>query len=286
MTQRTTPSGSTAPSARWRVRPTVPAAAVVFLVYCVIVISLMWTSGVGYEHFFDTAEHTLRAAVLPLAAGAVWLVAFLTWARWDHVFRDARRLPLHWGYWLLPALMVLVALLHLLGVDWGAFAPEHLLAVLAASVLVGFAEETLFRGIVLRSLRQGDRSEGTAALWTTLWFGAFHLTNLLLGEPGAVLQVVFAALSGFAFYLLRRGTGVLVAAMALHGLWDFSTFLSGVHAADGAATTAANLLTFVVYGVALVTVVVLVVRERRRPASEAITTPGVAVPGTGQSTSR
>ncbi|WP_068203345.1 CPBP family intramembrane glutamic endopeptidase [Isoptericola dokdonensis] len=254
-------------------RPSVPVAAVVFAVYCVIVISLMQTSGIGYEHFFDTAADTVRAAVLPLAAGAVWLVAFLVWARWDHVFRDARRLPLRWGYWVLPVLMVLVALLHLVGVDWGAFAPEHLLAVLTASVLVGFTEETLFRGIVLRSLRQGDRSEGTAALWTTLWFGAFHVTNLLLGEPGAVLQVVFAALGGVAFYLLRRGTGVLIAAMALHGLWDFSTFLSGVHAVDGVATDAASFLTSFVYVAALVTLVVLVVRERRRPAAEAITAP-------------
>lgn len=259
-------------SSRWRVAPTVPVAAVVFVVYCVVVIGLMRISGVGYEDFFDSAGSTLRAVVLPLAAGAVWLVAFLVWARWDHVFRDARRLPTGWFLWTLPAVLVLVAVLHLVGLDWSLFAPEHLLAVLLASLLVGFTEETLFRGVVLRAMRQGDRSEGMAILWTTLWFGAFHLTNLLLNEPGAVVQIFFAALTGTGLYLARRGTGTILAAMALHALWDFSTFLAGVHVSDSAASSVANVLVVVVYPFAALTLVVLVVRDRRRPTREAITT--------------
>ncbi|ACQ78761.1 Abortive infection protein [Beutenbergia cavernae DSM 12333] len=258
-------------TARWRATPSVPVAAVVFVVYCVIVIGLMKAAGVGYEHFFDSAQAALRAVVLPLAAGAVWLTAFLVWARWDHVFRDARRLPTSWFLWILPGLMALVAVLHLLGLDWNRFTPGHVLAVLLASLLVGYTEETLFRGIVLRALRQGARSEGMAILWTTLWFGGFHLTNLLLNEPGAVLQVVFAALTGTALYLARRGTGTIIAAMALHALWDNSTFLAGVHTSDSGPALAANALTTVVYPLAAVTLVVLVVRDRRRPAREAIT---------------
>ncbi|MBD7949526.1 CPBP family intramembrane glutamic endopeptidase [Oerskovia rustica] len=268
-------------SSRWRVAPTVPVAAVVFVVYCVVVIGLMRISGVGYEDFFDTAGSTMRSVVLPLAAGAVWLVAFLAWARWDHVFRDARRLPTGWFLWTLPAVMVLVAVLHLAGLDWSLFAPEHLLAVLLASLLVGFTEETLFRGVVLRAMRQGDRSEGMAILWTTLWFGGFHLTNLLLNEPGAVIQIFFAALTGTGLYLARRGTGTIIAAMALHALWDFSSFLAGVHPSDAGATFAANFFIPVVYVLAAVTLVVLGGRERTRPAHEAITPVSVASPSPG-----
>lgn len=259
------------PSPRWRVAPSVPVAAVVFVVYCVIVIGLMKISGVGYEHFFDSADSTLRAAVVPLAAGGVWLVAFLAWARWDHVFRDARRLPTGWFLWVLPAAMVLLSVPHLLGLEWSLFTPAHVLTVLLASLLVGFTEETLFRGVVLRSMRQGGRSEGMAVLWTTLWFGGFHLTNLLLDEPGAVIQIFFAALTGTGLYLARRGTGTILAAMALHAFWDFSSFLVGVHPADNGATLGANFLVPLVYLLAAVTLVVLVVRERTRPAREAIT---------------
>lgn len=272
-------STSAPEQARWRVAPSVPVALLVFVVYVVLVVGLMRASGIGYEHFFDSAGSTLRSAVLPLAVGALWLVAFLWWARWDHVWRDARRLPTGWLLWSLPVVVLATTLLRLVGVEWGAFDVEHVLAVATASALVGFAEETLFRGVVLRALRQGRRSEAAAALWTTLWFGAFHLTNLLLDEPGAVLQVVFAGLSGLAFYLARRGTGTIVAAMALHGLWDFSTFLSGTHAVDGAATSTAGFLTVVVYGLAAVLVVVVGVRERRRPAAEAVGGRRAAVAG-------
>lgn len=254
-----------------RITPSVPVAAVVFVVYVMLVVGLMRVSGVEYEHFFDTARTTLRSAVLPLAVGAVWLIAFLLWSRWDFVFRDARRLSSGAMVWALPIVMAVSLVLGLVGVAWDQFEVSHVLAVLLASVLVGFTEETLFRGVVLRALRQGTRSEAAALGWTTLWFGAFHLTNLLLGEPGAVVQVFFAGLAGLGFYLVRRGTGVIVAAMVLHGSWDFSAFLVGVQPGDGFASSLGSFLIPVVYVLAAVTLVVLLVRYRHDPARDAIT---------------
>jgi membrane protease YdiL (CAAX protease family) len=107
----------------------------------------------------------------------------------------------------------------------------HLLAIVAAAVLVGFAEETLFRGIILRALRNGGRSESVVVLFSSLWFGFFHLTNLIVGAGASVIgQCIFASLAGVGLYLARRGTGVLVAGMVMHGLWNLSTFLLGIHA--------------------------------------------------------
>ena len=53
--------------------------------------------------------------------------------------------------------------------------------------------------------------------------------NILLGAPllGTLQQIVLAAAQGSAFYALRRVTGSLIWAMALHGLWDFSVFVLG-----------------------------------------------------------
>ncbi|WP_456843805.1 CPBP family intramembrane glutamic endopeptidase [Cellulomonas sp. P5_C6] len=244
-------------------RPSVRAAFVAFLVYAAIFVGGVWLSGIGYEHLFDTTETTLRGAVLPLAAGSVWLVVFLRWTRWDHVFRDGTRLPMGRFLWVLPIAVLALSALRLAGADWRPVTAAYLGALLLASVLVGFAEETLFRGIILRALRETVRTEGSVALLSSLWFGAFHLVNLLLGEPGAVLQLVFATLTGTAFYLARRGTGSIVAAMVLHGFWDLSTFLAGTYPGDGALADAANFLTTVIYPLALVTLVVLVVRGRR-----------------------
>lgn len=102
---------------------------------------------------------------------------------------------------------------------------------------------------------------------TTLWFGLFHLTNLALGEPGAVLQVGLATLTGLGFYLARRDTGTLVAAMVLHGAWDFASFLAGVAPnEDGALAQAAEFCIALTYPLAAISFVVLLVRDRNTPA--------------------
>lgn len=66
-------------STRARVKPTVPIAFGVFVVYCVLFIGLMKSSGYTYDHIFDTAEKH-EGAVLPLLAGTV-AILFLVYAR-------------------------------------------------------------------------------------------------------------------------------------------------------------------------------------------------------------
>lgn len=245
--------------------PSVRGAAITFAAYCVVVISLMRLSGVGDEHFFDSAGTTLRSAVLPLAAGGVLLALVLRFTGWS-VLREPRRLAMTRFLWLFPGVMAVVIVLQLAGLAWSELSPAHVATVLLASVLVGLTEETLFRGIVLTALRGRLRTEAAAAGLTTLWFGLFHLTNLLLAEPGAVVQVLFAGLSGFAFYLARRGTGTIAAAMVLHGAWDFSTFLAGTAPGDGAVASTAAFLVAIIYPLAAVAVVVVLVRDRATPS--------------------
>ena len=60
-----------------------------------------------------------------------------------------------------------------------------------------------------------------------------HGINIVLGQSvGETLpQIGQAFLHGLLFYILRRVTGSLIWAMALHGAWDFSVFSLG--ATDG-----------------------------------------------------
>ena len=142
-------------------RPSVPVAAIVFAGYVVIVIGLMLASGVGYEDFFDTADSTLRSAVLPLAAGGglagrVPRVGAVGLRLPRRPSAPDGRVPLGRSprSWSSPLVLQL--------------AGRRLVRVRSRPtcwrssrrrVLVGFTEETLFRGIILRALRQGDRSE-------------------------------------------------------------------------------------------------------------------------------
>ena len=263
---------STSVATRQRIRPTVPIATGVFVVYGVIFIGLMKLSGFGYSDIFNTTEGALRAAVLPLAAGSLWLIVFLAFAGWDSVFRDPRRLSMGFWLWLAPVLMLVTLLVQLMAVTWSAFDASHLLAIIAAAVLVGFAEETLFRGIILRALRNGGRSEGRVVLLSSLWFGFFHLTNLITGAGATVIpQVIFASLAGVALYLARRGTGVLVAGMVLHSLWDLSSFLLGVHAND-TLKLIGPMVGYVTYAACLVALIIMLRRDRENPVRPSVDT--------------
>ena len=211
-----------------RIRPTVWVATAVVAVYMVVVFGLQLSSGLDYAEWVDTAEHGIRAGLIPLGAGVVLLIAFLTYARWDMVWRDPQRLPMTRAMNLAVWFFVIAILVRFSLADWGAVDIPLLLVVMGVGVLVGFAEELLFRGIVLRALRSGGRDEARAALWTAVGFGFFHLPNLLVsgGQPIQAAQVVIAGITGVALYLFRRRWGFILPAMIAHGIWDMSTFLA------------------------------------------------------------
>lgn len=257
----TSEAGPQAPAQHhWRVAPSVPVATAVFVAYVIAFIGLSSTSGIAYDQWFATGGNALRTAVLPLAAGALVLIVFVWWARWDFVFRDPVRLTMTIVLWIPVVLFVLGILGHLIGVDWAAVPADRLLAIVAAGVLVGFAEETLFRGIILRSLRTGGRAEAWVVLISSLWFGFFHLTNVLNGSPfgGVIAQCLMASMVGATLYLFRRFSGLLVVGMIAHGVWDMSTFLPTT--TTGALTNLAIQGAVVLTG--LIALIVIVVRER------------------------
>lgn len=225
--------GETTGSRVSRVRPAVAWAVAVWLAYAALTFVIQANTGVPYADWFKTGANAWRTAVASLVAGSLLLIGFLAWARWDHVMRDPVRLPtprwmtaLLWLWWALIAIRCAA-------VRWGDVPTDLLVPVLATGVLVGFAEETLFRGIVLRGLREGGRSEAWAALLTAVGFGLLHLPNAFLGTGLAGLaQVPIAGLSGALLYVFRRRFGSILPAMVAHGAWDISTFLAGSYAAE------------------------------------------------------
>jgi membrane protease YdiL (CAAX protease family) len=213
---------------QYRVRPTVWVGVAVVAVYIVVVFGLQLTSGLEYDEWADTADHGVRAVLIPLGAGVLLLVAFLAYARWDMVWRDPERLPMSRAMRIALWFFVIAIVARFAIADWGAVDVSLLLVIIGAGILVGFAEETLFRGIVLRSLRTGGRDEARAALWTAVGFGLFHLPTLLVsgGNPFQATQVVVAAVSGVTLYVFRRRWGLILPAMIAHGIWDMSAFVA------------------------------------------------------------
>lgn len=86
-----------------------------------------------------------------------------------------------------------------------------------AFLIVGFAEEFLFRGYVLSTLAEGI-GFWPAAIALSMLFGAAHLTNRGEDIVGALSIVAVGLL--FCFSLRRSGS--LWFAIGLHAAWDYS----------------------------------------------------------------
>ena len=228
-----------------KVQPRPLTGVLVFVAYLVVFYGVWIVNGIEYDNIGDSASTLLRWYVAPLAAGAVVLVVAATvlgW--WRPALFEVRKAP-RWTL-VTPALMFALGLLALTQKDFSDTTSKMWLWLVAGSIGVGFCEELATRGLLLVGFR-GTLSERRVWLWTSLLFGLMHLPNAVFGAgPAAIVQVGLAFLSGTTLYLLRRGTGSLFLAMALHGFWDFTSFVD-----DGGSWIA-----FVNVAVALVSVVI------------------------------
>lgn len=89
------------------------------------------------------------------------------------------------------------------------------------TLAIGFAEETTFRGVVVRLfLPQG----AIRAAWIgSLVFGLLHLGNVLEGQsiPLTIIQIIFAALGGFGLAAPYLKTNAIWPLVIIHMLVDF-----------------------------------------------------------------
>ena len=109
---------------------------------------------------------------------------------------------------------------------------NRILTYFISMMLVGVAEEFIFRGVIAETLleRYGTSRGGVwkACIVSGLLFGAGHLTNMLGSEPfGVLMQCLFAAALGTLFAAIYFRTGNLWVTVFLHGMMDISSMLIG-----------------------------------------------------------
>jgi len=152
-----------------------------------------------------------------IAAVAVAVAAGVTWARW---WREVGYTPVSsWREtrWLVVALQLALAPL---AAGLRPIEPGTYLVLIAGYALTGFAEETMFRGVLVRLLDQ--RRPMTVAAITALLFGLVHLSNIVIrGEVAVILaQAVGAAAFGLGFAALRLRTGTILPLVVIHAVHD------------------------------------------------------------------
>jgi membrane protease YdiL (CAAX protease family) len=167
----------------------------------------------------------------PVVCAAAFLAIVLAIFRWRdvgfrrfQVIRTARLLWLPVGY-----LCIFGGVLATVGLP----PAQNILFIVINTCLVGFSEETMFRGILFAGLRS------RFGLWTSIWigcgvFGLIHVLNAVqTGHlTAAVLQAVAAFMTGTMFMALRLRAASLYPVILLHAAWDCLPLMIAAHLGD------------------------------------------------------
>lgn len=123
----------------------------------------------------------------------------------------------------------------------------YILAVLACTLCVGFAEELYFRGFIFNILKV--KGMQFAIIISSVLFGFSHLTNIAGGAGVAetILQIFFAFFFGFVCAEIMILTGTMLPIMLWHTLHDFISFTTN----DGSKT-------FFIVGAAIQTIILII----------------------------
>lgn len=119
--------------------------------------------------------------------------------------------------------------------------------VVGWAVLVGFLEEVLMRGMLLKALLDTWKPIW-AMLVTAFTFGLGHIASLAIGQSGidTTLQIINATVVGLLFTLMVVATGNLHAVIVAHILYNAIATLS--QSTDNTMMLIAGVIVLVVYG--------------------------------------
>ncbi len=199
------------------------AALLVYAVWQTINLGIQ-IAGTGPEgiDLLDLVQNGLAPSLLAASLFLLVVVLAFRWAPEIGLTRGPQKgtLRVIWPWLIFLALFYVSALAR-------GFPPSTIaLFILANTLLVGWSEEVMFRGLWLRGLQ---RSFGiwVAIIGSSVIFGAMHILNVFLtGDlKGALIQALAAFLSGIFLAAVRLRSGSLWTGIVLHGLWDCGTFM-------------------------------------------------------------
>ena len=128
---------------------------------------------------------------------------------------------------LIPCYLFLLGILTFLDKDLSSVNISNVLLLLTACLLVGFAEEFVFRGylqsVFLKKYVAHKNGVFLGIFFPALFFGASHLLNLTVNDnvPQVIVQSIYAVFIGFFFGVVLLKTNKLLPLAITHGLINF-----------------------------------------------------------------
>lgn len=181
----------------------------------------------GFGFRYASAQEARFSVISEAILALMVLVYIRRYASWP----EAGYGPFSWlrSLWVAPLLIpALLYVAYLLSAVASA-KPSGLqilgvAAVALMTLLVGFAEETTFRGILLRGELAAGRNVFVAMLVSAIGFSLLHSVNIFAGMPPAETlgQLRDTLVVGLCLAPLALLSGNLLPLVIWHFLWDFS----------------------------------------------------------------
>ncbi|UQZ34510.1 CPBP family intramembrane metalloprotease [Paenibacillus sp. PK3_47] len=164
-------------------------------------------------------------AFIPIALA---LVLYMTLKRkWGYLgFRPLSTIPSENRKYYAPLLIILLIIL-LKGFQ--DISISEVMYYLAFTLLVGFVEETLYRGLIFKTLLA--KGVTTAVITSSILFSVTHMLNAIGGQsvPQTVLQVVYALLIGAVLVLLMLKNNNILPLIFFHFIHNFIQFVGNAN---------------------------------------------------------
>ncbi|MGC6590104.1 lysostaphin resistance A-like protein [Paenibacillus sp. Dod16] len=155
---------------------------------------------------------------------ALVLIAYFTWKKkWNPLgFRKLNSIPAAGWLYYSPLLLILITI-SLKGMR--EISASEILFFIFFTLLVGFVEESIYRGLILKTLL--PKGIPTAVITSSTLFAVTHVLNVLSGQDifQTVLQIVYALLIGAVLALLMVKNQNIIPLILLHFLHNFIQFV-------------------------------------------------------------
>lgn len=193
-----------------------------------LLIIVFYTINGAYSSITEPTNPVLQfIGLVPLALGI--LIYLIVKKRWNLYFFDRGLANTKHSLLLILPLVLIIAVIIIGNKGFNTSSLSDLILMFIMQIfVVGFIEESFFRGFMLRLLL----SKGvTTAVWvTSILFGITHALQLLGGQSleDTIIQIVYALLVGLMLSLLILNKITIWITILFHGLNNFSNFMGNV----------------------------------------------------------
>lgn len=137
------------------------------------------------------------------------------------------------------------------------------------TVMAGFCEEVIFRGIILNSFKS-EKSYIIAMIISSIGFSIVHITTVVMGNSliDALITVFYSSLLGFAFVGLVMKMENIWPLIVFHSIWNFILMVSQTLQLE--LSLAVGICNIMNIFMAILLWIIVIIGERRKASKKTI----------------